>query len=79
MNKKILIVLACVLSVLGVVCGIYLPDHEINNTISEVQEIVQNEIKQEITQDNVSTTVIPEGTVSEEENLELQEVENESF
>lgn len=79
MNKKIMIVLACILACLGVVCGIYLPEHEINNVISETQEMVQNEIRQEILEDNISTTVIPEGTILEEENLESQEVENEAF
>lgn len=79
MNKKIMIVLACILSIIGVFCGIYLPDHEINNTISEVQEIVQEEIKQEIAEDNMSTTLIQEQTADDEENLEIQEVESEAF
>ena len=79
MKKKILIVISCVLASLAVLCNIYVPDHEINNTIAEVQEIVQEEIKQEIAEENQSTIEIPEQTVSDEENLEVQEVENESF
>lgn len=76
MRKKILIIIACLLAVLGVICKIYWPESEINNTISDVQEIVENEIEEIV---NESTTEIPEGTIQEEENLEIQEVENESF
>ena len=79
MNKKIMIVLACILSILGVMCGIYLPDHEINNTISETQKIIQEEIKHEIAEENQSTVKIPEQTSNDEENLEIQEVESEEF
>lgn len=78
-SKKVLIVLACVLAILGVICGIYMPDHEINNTIAETQKIIQNEIRQEIVEDNLSTTEIPERTTVDEENLESQEVEGEAF
>ena len=67
------------MSIIGVFCGIYLPDHEINNTISEMQKIVQEEIKQEIVEDNLSTTLIQEQTIDDEENLEIQEVESEAF
>ncbi|MBR2744960.1 MAG: C39 family peptidase [Clostridia bacterium] len=76
MKKKILIVIACVLASLAVLCHIYIPEHEINNTIAEVQNIVENEIKKD---DNLSTTEIPERTIEDEENLESQEVENEAF
>ena len=76
MKKKILIIIACLLAVLGVICKIYWPESEINNTISDVQEIVENEIEEIV---NESTTEIPGGTIQEEENLEIQEVENESF
>lgn len=76
MKKKILIAIACLLATLGVICGVYWPGSEINNTISDVQEIVENEIEEIV---NESTTEIPEGTIQEEENLEIQEVENESF
>lgn len=78
-SKKVLIVLACVLAILGVICGIYMPDREINNTIAETQKIIQNEIRQEIVEDNLSTTEIPERTTVDEENLESQEVESEAF
>lgn len=76
MNKKILVVLACILGMLAVLSHIYLPDHEINNTIAEVQNIVENEIEKD---DNLSTTEIPERTIEDEENLENQEVESEAF
>lgn len=79
MKKKILIVLACILASIGVVCGIYMPDHEINNTIEETQKIVQEEIKQEIAEENQSTIEIPEQTAIDEENLESQDVESEAF
>lgn len=44
MKKKLLIVLACIVSVIGVLCGIYLKDSEINNTIETVQNIIIDEI-----------------------------------
>ena len=40
MRKKILVAIACVLASLAVLCHVYVPDHEINNTIAEVQNIV---------------------------------------
>lgn len=47
MKKKLLIVLACLLAIAGVLCGIYYPDSEINNTIGTVQNIVVDEIEKE--------------------------------
>lgn len=47
MKKKILILLACIIASLGVLCGIYIPDSEINNVVGETQNIVVNEIKKE--------------------------------
>lgn len=79
MKKKILIVISCVLASLAVLCNIYVPEHKINNTIAEVQEVVQDEIKQEIAEENQSTTEIPEQTIDDEENIETQEVESEAF
>ena len=79
MKNKILIVISCVLASLAVLCHIYVPEHEINNTIAEVQEVVQDEIKQEIAEENQSTTEIPEQTIDDEENIETQEVESEAF
>ena len=76
MKKKILVAIACVLASLAVLSHVYVPDHEINNTIAEVQNIVENEIKKD---DNISTTEIPERTIEDEENLENQEVESEAF
>ena len=76
MKKKILVAIACVLASLAVLCHVYVQDHEINNTIAAVQNIVENEIKKD---DNLSTTEIPERTIEDEENLENQEVESEAF
>ena len=47
MKKKLLIVLACLLAIAGVLCGIYLPNSEINNTIDTVQNIITEEIQKE--------------------------------
>lgn len=76
MKKKILIVLACIVAVIGVLCGIFYEDSEINNTISTVQNTIVNEIK-EI--DNPSTTEIPELTENDEQVVEVQETEAEAF
>jgi len=47
MKKKLLIILACLVSVAGVLCGIYWPDSEINNTLGDVQNIIIEEIQTE--------------------------------
>ncbi|MBQ3408898.1 MAG: SH3 domain-containing protein [Clostridia bacterium] len=79
MKKRMLIILLCVLASLGVLCNVYVPDNKINNTIADMQEIVQEEIKQEIAEENQSTIEIPVQTITDEEELEKQEVENEAF
>lgn len=73
MKKKILIVLACIVAIAGVLCGIYFPDSEINNTIDDIQDIIIDEIE------NISTTEIPELTEIDEQILEVQETEDEAF
>lgn len=52
MKKKILIAIACLLAIIATVCNIYIPNHKINNTIQETQNIIQEEIKN----DNVIIT-----------------------
>lgn len=47
MKKKILIILACIVSVIGVLCGIFLPESNINNSISEIENSIVEEIKSE--------------------------------
>lgn len=76
MKKKILIVLACIVAAAGVICGIFYPDSEINNTIGVVQNTIIDEIK-EI--DNPSTIEIPELTENDEQTIEVQETEAETF
>lgn len=84
-KKKILIIVACVLAVLGVFCGVYFPDNEINNTIGQVQNIVQDEIQaidenviiEDITENEEISSdenTIEEATVEDEEQLENEEV-----
>lgn len=76
MKKKVLIIIACLLAVAGVICGIYWPESEINNTISDVQEIVENEIKEV---KNESTSEIVEITGLDEQTVEVeQEVESDA-
>lgn len=45
MKKKILIILACIVAVIGVVCRIYCTNSEINNVVGETKNIVVNEIQ----------------------------------
>lgn len=91
-KKKILIAVACILTLVGTLCRIYFPDNEINNTVKEVQNIVENEIDkidenvivQDITenQENSSTENTIEDiniTIEDEELLEEEELEDESF
>lgn len=79
MNKKRNIIISIVTLVLAIASVIF----NINYTQKDVEEI-SNSVETIISTideivDNQSTTKIPEGTIEEEENLELQEVENESF
>lgn len=45
MRKRILIILASILAIIATLCNIYIPNHKINNTIQETQNIIQEEIK----------------------------------
>lgn len=88
-KKKILIGLACVLAVLGCLCGIHYPDSDVNNIIDETQNIVIDEIKaidenvvvEDIieNEEESTTEVIENVTIEDEKQLEEQEVESEAF
>lgn len=88
MKKKILIVVACILAVISCLCMIFFDNKELNDSISTIQNVVQEEIENienidtyEMTTeeiDNLATTEIIEQT-EEEENAQEQEVEDESF
>lgn len=77
MKKKILIALACLVAIAGVFCAIYFPNSEINETISEVQETIIEEIqKDEVvvtkeTQELVNETL---EAIENEEEIETTEV-----
>ncbi len=85
MKNKILIVVACILAVAGVLCGIFYPNEPINNTIGTYQNIVIDEIKaidenivvEDITEnEKLSSTenTIEEATIEDEQELEDEEV-----
>ena len=59
MKKKILIALACILAVAGVLFGIFYPNSEINNTISTVQNVINDEISS-IEETNLNEVIISE-------------------
>lgn len=84
-KKKILIVTAILLSVIGCLCTIFYPNSEVNNTIGTYQNIVMNEIQaidenivvEDITEnEEVSSTenTVEEATIEEEKQLENEEV-----
>ena len=79
MSKRKMIITAVVTIILAIVSAIWGVNYserdvaEISNSVETVVNTVDNIV------DNQSTTEIPEGTIKEEENLEIQEVENESF
>lgn len=75
MKKRFLIAIACVIASILALCKIYVPDSNITAEIGKVE----NSIIEEICIENESTTEILEGTIQDEEKLEVQEVENESF
>lgn len=90
-KKKLLIIIACILAVVGVVCKIIYPGEPINNTIKEFQNIVYDQIEiidkevpvVDITEnEDVSSDVeeIEELTVEDEAELEEEVLtESESF
>lgn len=91
-KKKLLIIVACILSVAGVLCGIFYPDSEMNNTIKDVQNIVIEEIEEidanivveDITENEEessteNTIEDEELTIEDEHLLEEEEVEDEAF
>lgn len=61
MKKKILIIIACLLAVLGVICKIYWPESEINNSI----EMAQNTIIEEVRKDDVIITDETQALINE--------------
>lgn len=86
-NKKkiILILISCILAILGCLCGIFIQNDELNNSIDTIQNVVNNEIENidtyEMTETDVQelpSTEIVEQNETDEQNLE-QEVEDESF
>lgn len=70
MKKKILIALACIIAVAGVLCGIYLPNSEINNTIKDVQNIVTEQIKIEQEKEKQNIIITNETQEIVEETIE---------
>ena len=84
-KKKILILVACILAVLGVLCGIFYPEAEVNNAINTYQNLVMNEIQaidedvvvEDITEnEELSSTeeTTEEATIEDEQELETEEV-----
>lgn len=82
MKKKVLIGISILIAIVGCFCKMYFDNQELDNSISTIQNIVNNEIEkyemseQEIA--NLSSTEIIEQTEDEEKSQE-QEVENEEF
>lgn len=79
MSKRKMIITAVVTIILAIVSAIFGVNYserdvkEISDSVETVVNAVNNIV------DNQSTTEIPEGTEQEEKQLEVQEVENESF
>ena len=84
-KRKVLIIISCILAVIGTLTAIFYPGAEINNTVGQVQNIVQDEIKaidenviiEDITEnEEISSTenTIEEASIEEEEQLENEEV-----
>ena len=86
-NKKkiILIIVSCILAIAGCLCGIFIQNDDLNNSINTIQNVVNNEIENidtyEMTDNEVqelpSTEIVEQNEV-DEQNLE-QEIEDESF
>lgn len=88
MKKKILICLACLLSVMLCLCKLYDINNDTADIIGQVQNTVIDEIKaidedvivEDVTENEESTTEVMEDvTLEDEQELEYQETENEAF
>lgn len=75
-KRIILIVSLCILTVVGVICGIYLPDNKINNTLKDVQNIVERELQE--TEDTIENIVIEDITENEEVSSTENTIEDEN-
>lgn len=89
-KRKILIAIICVLAVVGALTKIFYPGAEINNTIGQVQNIVQDELQaideniviEDITENENSSNenTIEEVSIEDEQELENEDItEVESF
>ena len=60
MKKKILIITAIALAILGSLCAIFFQNDDVNNAISTIQNVVMNEIENietyEMTDEDISPT-----------------------
>lgn len=85
-KRKILIIISCIIAVIGTLTAIFYPGAEINNTVGQVQNIVQDEIKaideniitEDITENeevSSSEKTTEKATFEDEENLETEAVE----
>ncbi|CDA30829.1 peptidoglycan-binding domain 1 protein [Clostridium sp. CAG:492] len=78
MRKRILIILASILAIITTLCNIYIPNHKINNTIQETQNIIQEEIKN----DNVTVSEyvygessdVKEATITNKEDISTKQL-----
>lgn len=71
MKKKILVLIACLIAIAGVFCGIYWPDSDIKNKLADVQ----NQIIDEIQNENNKEVIISNETQEMIENT-IEAVEN---
>ena len=84
-KKIILISISCILAIAGCLCGIFIQNEELNDSIDTIQNVINNEIENidtyEMTETDVqelpSTEIVEQNEV-DEQNLE-QEIEDESF
>ena len=73
MKKKILIALACIVAIAGVLCGIYFPNSEINNTIGDVQNQIVEEIRIEEEKEKQNVIITDETQEIVEETIDAVE------
>ena len=48
MKKKILILLACIVAVISVLCTVFVKDEQVNNVLNNIQDKLIEEIRKEI-------------------------------
>ena len=75
MKKTVLTIILVILCIAGAFCAIYFPNSQINNTISEAQNIVIDEIQNEVAVSDETKEIVNETIEATENNEDISTTE----